>query len=299
MERVELLTYLQQLFGTQVSEEVAHRIYTVRELIEAVRPQQGGAGVAEGRGGDAWGRLLAVPLEGDPLLRELLKPKSLVAAVMFVVLKIFYFLCWVLLRFRVTGREHLPPRGPFLLCPNHQSFLDAFLLVCALPYGVLRDLFFVGASEYFATPVMRWVAKMINLVPVDPDTNLLRAMQAGAFGLRHSKVLILFPEGERSIDGEVKKFKKGAPILATHLRAPIVPVAFEGIYDVWPRGRRPRWRALLPWDKTRMRMRFGAPLAPPPELPADASFSQAEALYSAAAEELRGTVGQMREALLS
>ena len=83
-------------------------------------------------------------------------------------------------------------------------------------------------------------------MPVDPDSNLVPAMQAGAFGLAHGKVLVLFPEGERSIDGTVKKFKKGAPILAQHLRVPIVPVAIKGVFELWPRGRSFNWRLLRP-----------------------------------------------------
>ena len=75
---------------------------------------------------------------------------------------------------------------------------------------------------------MRRIARLIHLIPVDADSNLVRAMQAGAFGLRHGKVLVLFPEGERSIDGSVRRFKNGASILATHLRVPVVPVALDG-----------------------------------------------------------------------
>ena len=67
-------------------------------------------------------------------------------------------------------------------------------------------------------------------------------MQAGAFGLAHGKVLVLFPEGERSIDGTVKRFKKGAPILAQHMHVPIVPVALKGVYELWPRNRAFNWR---------------------------------------------------------
>ena len=58
----------------------------------------------------------------------------------------------------------------------------------------------------------------MNVVPVDPDTNLVRAMQAGAFGLRHGKILVLFPEGERSPDGTPRTFKKGAAILSDATR---------------------------------------------------------------------------------
>ena len=54
---------------------------------------------------------------------------------------------------------------------------------------------------------------------------------------RGDVVLVLFPEGERSIDGTVKKFKKGAPILSQHMHVPIVPVAIKGVFEVWPRNR--------------------------------------------------------------
>ena len=305
MERVELLTHLEQIFGTEVPDEVAQRIYTVRELIEAVRPQ-GEAAAKLGAAGDVWAKLLAEVPEDGLHLKDLLTPRWHVAVFMFVLLRACYGLCWLLLGFRVTGRQHLPvlrPRaeGPqhpsFIISPNHQSYLDPFLLVAVLPFRVFRKLFFVGASEYFTTPLMRWVAKQINVVPVDPDTNLLRAMQAGAFGLRNGLVLILFPEGERSIDGTVKKFKKGATILSTHLEAPIVPVAMDGVYDLWPRNRPFNWRALLPGSGVRMRLTFGPPLPPPPKLPEPVTFKQAEAHYAGATEALRSAVSQMWDKL--
>ena len=106
----------------------------------------------------------------------------------------------------------------------------------------------------------RWFARTVNLIPVDPDANLVTAMQAGAAGLRLKKILVLFPEGERSIDGELKKFRKGAPILSAHLDAPIVPVALDGLYDLWPRGRSFNWRLLLPWRRQRVTYEFGEPI---------------------------------------
>jgi long-chain acyl-CoA synthetase len=301
MERVELLTHLQQMFGVTVPDEVAHKIYTVRELVEAVRPREGSGATAGASGGDAWARILSDTPQDDPVLAELVRPKPLVAPVMFVLLKLCALAARALLGFRTRGLQHLPATGPYLLCPNHQSYLDAFLLVAALPYRAMRQTFFVGAKEYFESPLMAWFARQINLVPVDPDTNLLRAMQAGAFGLRAGKVLILFPEGERSIDGAVKKFKKGAAILSLHLNAPIVPVALDGAYDVWPRGRGLRWSSFIPrfigGSGASMTLRFGAPLPPPAAMPPAATFSQAEAHYSAAAEQLRSTVLEMWQAI--
>ncbi len=312
MERVELLTRLEQMAGVRVPEEVANRIYTVRELIEAVQPpcsspEKLAAGAYASRSfatplrkqpeGDAWARLLAAAPEDDPELAVLLQPRPVFSAAMFIALKFGYGLARLLFRFRVAGRENLPRQGPFLLCSNHQSYVDALFLVSALPFHIVRNLFFVGASEYFATTFSRWFARKINLVPVDPDTNLVRAMQAAAFGLRHGKVLVLFPEGERSIDGAPKKFKKGASILSLHLGAPIVPVALDGMFEIWPRGRGPQWGAWLPGGRGRASLRFGPAIPPPDALPADASLPQAESRYATAADELRSTVLEMWHAL--
>jgi long-chain acyl-CoA synthetase len=304
MERVELLTRLEQMFGAQVPDEVSNRIYIVRELVDAVlAAAPGGVSGADAApaaaGKDAWGRLLRELPDDDPAFNGLLVPKPFFSVFEFCVLKLFYAAAWLLLGLRVRGRERLPASGPFLLCPNHQSYLDAFLLISALPYRVMRRMFFVGASEYFATPLRRWLAREVNVVPVDPDTNLTKAMQAGAFGLKNGMVLILFPEGERSIDGKIKKFKKGGPILSLHLGAAIVPAALEGAYEVWPRGKGFQWSAILnSRGRPPLRLTFGEPLPAPPRLPENVSFSEAEAAYSSAAERLRASVGALAPGLL-
>jgi long-chain acyl-CoA synthetase len=95
-------------------------------------------------------------------------------------------------------------------------------------------------------------------------------------------VLVLFPEGERSIDGTVKRFKKGAPILARHLEVPIVPVALKGVYEIWPRNRALNWKAWWPWSGHTVRIVFGEPV----RVAADED-------YADAAQRLRGTVEGM------
>jgi long-chain acyl-CoA synthetase len=147
-------------------------------------------------------------------------------------------------------------------------------------------LFFVGAVEYFEAPFTRALARAANLVPVDPDSNLIPAMEAGAFGLSHGKILVVFPEGERSIDGTVKKFKKGAPILAQHLGVPIVPVALRGIHELWPRTGRINWSLVAPWSGHRVSIEIGAPLS----LPECAD-------YQDSATALRSRISEMWEAL--
>ena len=256
MERVELLTELEHRFAVKVPEATLHEIVTVRQLVDSVRPQagtSGGAAVDE-----AWSTILRdLPPDSDPVLGRLLAPRRLMVPLLWVISRVVRML---VARVRVQGLEHVPASGPFLLCPNHQGYLDPFLLCGVLPYRTFAQMFVVGAAEYFQSPLMAWVARQINCVPVDADASLVPAMKAGAFGLAHGKALLLFPEGERSIDGTVKRFKKGAPILAQHLQVPIVPVALRGAYEIWPRTRGIQWRLLWPWSGHRVRIAIGPPI---------------------------------------
>jgi 1-acyl-sn-glycerol-3-phosphate acyltransferase len=126
---------------------------------------------------------------------------------------------------RVSGKEKLPKKGPFILSPNHQSFLDGPVVASQIPWRLFKNMFYVGTSEIFGHGALHYLGRTFKLVPVDPDSNLVNAMRAGAFGLKKGQNLVLYPEGERSVDGSPKKFKKGAAILAAHLRVPIYPVA--------------------------------------------------------------------------
>ena len=283
MERVELFAELEQRFGTTIPRDVAAEIFTVKQLVEAL-PQEAVKQPAQESG--PWAAILRdLPAATDSDLAWLLRKRPVAARVWFVLLRIARLL---LVRVRINGLEKLPASGPYIITPNHQSYVDPFILCGVLPYGVFRDLFFVGAIEYFETPFTRWVARTANLVPVDPDSNLVPAMQAAAFGLAHGRILMLFPEGERSIDGTVKKFKKGAPILARHLNVALVPVALKGIHELWPRNGKINWRLVAPWNRHRVRIEIGEPVS-----------LAAGADYNDAAMQLRERVNAMWEALSS
>ncbi len=291
MERVELITEIEQRFNVRIPEEQAYEIFTVSQLVEAARV---GAQVAAGTAEDSWAVMLRdLPGPDDPVLGSLLVPKPIAARMFFMLARLLRL---VLPRIDATGVERLPAKGPYIISPNHQGYLDPFIVCSAMPYRIYRQLFFVGAAEYFETPLMAWIARKGNCVPVDPDANLVPAMKAGAFGLTHGKVLMLFPEGERSIDGTVRRFKKGAPILSRHLTVPIVPVAIRGAYEVWPRNRSFNWRLLLPWNRHRIRVSFGSPsTVEPTEDPgkaADRLQSQVTAMWNQPSPQQRPDDGR-------
>jgi len=259
MERVELLTALEQRFAADIPEEQLQRLYTVRELSDAILEHSTGDGAESSA---AWDALLAPSAIDRTSFDEWMQPHWFVPAVLFGVLKTIQLVLWPGVRIERSGIEQLPASGAYLISPNHQSFLDPFVVIAALPFRVVKRLFYVAASEYFGSKMLAWFGRQVNLVPVDPDAGLISAMQAGAYGLRQGRVLVLFPEGERSIDGTVKSFKKGASILSHHLRLPIVPVALEGVFEIWPRNRPLDWRRLLPGAGTRVKVVLGPPVQP-------------------------------------
>ena len=124
---------------------------------------------------------------------------------------------------------------------------------------------------------------MINVVPIDPDMQLLRAMRAGALGLRAGKILNIYPEGQRSFDGQLLEFKKGAAILASEVDVPIVPVAIDGAYLIWPRK---SWRLRL----AKVTLSFGAPIYPREVAPGE---TDEEVVYEKVSALLKSRIQQM------
>jgi long-chain acyl-CoA synthetase len=288
MRRVELLVALEQELGGDVEESQLSNIYTVRELVDAVTSSTA-SGVSAGRStrpGFAGCSTVLREDPDDPSALAITKPRPVLDSSLFVFTRLVKLFWKTVSRLDVQGLENLPTQGPYLLCSNHQSFLDPLGLLGALPFWALKRMFAVGTSEIFGTGIMTQLAQLLRVVVVDPDANLVPAMRAGAYGLRHGMALILYPEGERSIDGTPKTFKKGAAILSINLQIPIVPVAIEGFHESWPRGQSFQRFADL-------KIKIGKPIVPPLESQAsDEAYAKLTAELKekvvAMWEELRG-----------
>lgn len=261
LARAECFVSVEQSLGIEIKPDEAATVQTVAELAQLANTKLG-TGSAAGELGLAkfsWREALAQPDLQEQLpaeLNELLRPKPGSVFLAYAVLRVIYLISRLLFRLEVRGAEVLTQvEPPYLICPNHQSYLDPFIVCSTYPRRVLRDVFHVGASMFFQNAVTEQLAMLINVVPIDPDTHLLRAMRAGAAGLSARRILTIYPEGQRSFDGELQGFKKGAAILATEMNVPIVPVALDGPYRIWPRysGR---------FHFAKIKLVFGQPIDP-------------------------------------
>jgi long-chain acyl-CoA synthetase len=285
MQRIELLVALEKELGGDVEESSLAEIYTVRELVDAVlESAAAGKTVSTSREQPAGWQSILQENPADPEVLALARSGRLAERVLYTLFRLVQMVASDRFRLRVKGLEKLPEHGASIICSNHQSYLDPIFMASFFPWPVFRNLFSVGTSEIFGSGLMRRLARWLRVIVVDPDGNLVPAMRAGAFGLRHGRILILYPEGERSIDGTPRTFKKGAAILSIHLQVPIVPVAIEGFHDAWPRGQ--RFQKFVP-----LKIQFGDPIHPPP------AEAASEAAYENLTAELKSQVGEMWKGL--
>ncbi|HEY8546107.1 MAG TPA: lysophospholipid acyltransferase family protein, partial [Acidimicrobiales bacterium] len=135
-------------------------------------------------------------------------------------------------RIRTEGLEHLPEEGPAILCPNHTSVLDSFVLPSALP----RRITFVGKAEYLDDWKTRTLFPALGMIPIDRSGGKAgeRALDLAAEVLGRGELFGIYPEGTRSRDGKLHKGHTGPARLALRTGAPLVPVGLLGTRRIMP-----------------------------------------------------------------
>lgn len=137
----------------------------------------------------------------------------------------------VFFRVRCSGREHVPPTGGVLILANHQSLLDPPLLGMCIP----RELNYVARDTLFDNKWLAPVIRSVNAIPIDRDGLGLAGLKETLRRLKRGEIVILFPEGTRTPDGEIQPLKPGFSALVTRTGASILPMALDGSYQAWPR----------------------------------------------------------------
>ncbi len=137
-------------------------------------------------------------------------------------------------RVAVRGREHLDPGTPCIFMANHQSNYDIPVLLGHLPV----QFRWLAKAELFRIPLFGRAMRGAGYIPIDRRNRAAAFQSLGeaAAKIRAGASIVIFPEGTRSPDGELKSFKKGGFALALQAGAPVVPVAISGTREVMAKG---------------------------------------------------------------
>jgi 1-acyl-sn-glycerol-3-phosphate acyltransferase len=152
--------------------------------------------------------------------------------------------------FRASGRRNIPRSGGALLVCNHLSHLDVFLL------GVppCRPLNYVARSTLFFPPLGAFI-RSVGGFPIQREGMGTAGVKETLKRVRRGGIVVLFPEGTRSRDGELADLKSGIAVLAQRAQVPVIPAAVAGTFEAWPRT----WPFPIPRP---VRIHFGQPIEP-------------------------------------
>lgn len=134
----------------------------------------------------------------------------------------------------VIGVENLEPGRHYIICCNHASQVDIPVIVAALP---LNERFLAKRSLFYI-PLFGWSMAIARFIPVDRGSSRKsrRSIEVASEKIRKGPSVVIFPEGTRTPDGELKAFKSGAFVMGVKSGVSILPVALRGTFDVVPKS---------------------------------------------------------------
>lgn len=138
-------------------------------------------------------------------------------------------------KFEGKGMENIP-EGPCFFAPNHESKLDAFLVLSYLDKRTLNNTFSYAKKDHVNSWARRYLASRSNVIVMDLSKDLKHSIQKMAEVVKQGKKILIFPEGTRTLTGKLGKFHKTYAILSAELNVPIVPVVISGAYEAMSSG---------------------------------------------------------------
>jgi len=191
----------------------------------------------------------------------------------------------VYFRWRVYHNERVPLHGPVILAANHASFLDPPLVGS----GLKRDINYLARKSLFRYPVLGWILRAVNAVPVDRDGGGAAGLKAIMDRLHDGGAIILFPEGTRTQTGGLQPARSGIGLTVIKSEAPVVPVRVFGTYEAWGKGvgfPRPR----------RVSVKYGEPMnfAKLRAEAKDCPKSRLKEIYQEVANEIMAAIAKMK-----
>ena len=177
---------------------------------------------------------------------------------------------------RFEGVQHIPATGPLIIVANHVTYADPVLV--SIP--VRRPVHYMAWNALFSVPGLAWLIRRLRAFPVEIESADPKATREALRLLQAGEAVMIFPEGGRSPDGRLQRFKPGAFRLACSLGIPMLPVTIVGGHESWPPGR------ILP-RPGRLTITYHSPITPPasPDVK-EAARALAPAVHSVVASAL-------------
>ena len=135
-------------------------------------------------------------------------------------------------RFRVIHRERMIQSGPVILAMNHESYLDPLLAGTACD----RAIYFLARRTLLDAPVLGWLLPKLNVIPVNQEGVDRSAIKALIRTLKAGNGVLVFPEGSRTLDGNLQPAEPGLGLVIAKTLAPVVPMRIFGAHKALPRG---------------------------------------------------------------
>jgi long-chain acyl-CoA synthetase len=223
--KLSLIDYIEKTFGINFSEEQLLKFPSVKKIAEHI---QANKLFHKTEQQTTWSGDLK---DGS----EVILPKAsfLYGPIVKSVRNIFR----LFFKYEVSGMENIP-EGPCFLAPNHQSKLDAFLVLSYLDKQVLNDTFSYAKKDHVNGPIRRYLANRTNIIVMDLTNDLKYSIRKMAEVVKLGKKILIFPEGTRTKNGEMGDFKKTYAILSAELNIPVVPIAISGAYKAMSSGKK-------------------------------------------------------------
>ena len=214
LSKVSLLAYIENTFGIMLNEESMENLNTLAKLTDYIENNEHSFNTQK----ITWKEILATKTDVN-----LAKP-GFTHWFTDAFAKTLFSICY---RFRVRGNKKLP-KTPCIIVANHRSAIDGMLITYNFSHKINKDIFFFAKEKHWRSKIAKFFARKNNIILMDINKNVRQSLQEMCAVLQKGKHIIIFPEGTRSKDNKMKKFKETFAILSKELNVPVVPVAIAG-----------------------------------------------------------------------